>query len=150
MPTEVSTAGADQQFGRVVEELKCDLERRVQELSEAREQQAATAGILAAISSAPTDLQRVFADVATSAARLCDAYDATIFQVDGDLLRRVANHGSIPQDDTLPLTREVITGRAVLDRRTIQVTDAQAETGEYPEGSERARRVGHRTLLAVP
>jgi two-component system NtrC family sensor kinase len=70
--------------------------------------------------------------------------------VDGDLLRRVAKNGSIPQDDTLPLTREVITGRVVLDGGTIQITDAQAETGEYPEGSDRARRVGHRTILAVP
>src|SRR5262245_28155174 len=139
MPSEASVVSGDQS----VESLR-------RELAEAREQQVATAGILAAISSAPTDLQRVLAEVATSAARLCDAYDATIFLVDGDLLRRVANHGSIPQDDTLPLTREVITGRAVLDRRTIQVTDAQAETGEYPEGSERARRVGHRTILAVP
>src|SRR5262245_57876493 len=139
MPSEASVVSGDQS----VESLR-------RELAEAREQQVATAGILAAISSAPTDLQRVLAEVATSAARLCDAHDATIFLVDGDLLRRVANHGSIPQDDTLPLTREVITGRAVLDRRTIQVTDTQAETGEYLEGSERARRVGHRTILAVP
>src|SRR5262245_45828244 len=69
------------------------------DLAKAREQQAATADILRVISSSPTDLQRVFADIATSAARLCDAYDATILQVDGDLLRLVAHHGSIlPQD----------------------------------------------------
>jgi hypothetical protein len=107
---------------------------------------------IARIAAPPTnmDLQGVFAEVAASAARLCDAYDATIFQVDGDLLRRVANYGSIPTNDTLPLTREVVTGRAVLDGRTIQVIDEQAETGEYPEGSERARRIGHRTILAVP
>jgi two-component system, NtrC family, sensor kinase len=128
MTSEGSTVGADQQLGRVVEELKRELERKTQALAEAWEQQAATAGILAAISSAPTHLQRVLAEVATSAARLCDAYEATIFLVDGDLLRRVAKHGSIPQDDTLPLTRQVVTGRAVLDGRTIQVTDAQAET----------------------
>jgi two-component system NtrC family sensor kinase len=120
------------------------------ELAEAREQQAATAAILRAISSSPMELKRVFAEMALSAARLCDAYDATIFQVDGDLLCRVAKTGAIPQDDTLPLTREVVTGRAILDGRTIQVTDAQAETGEYPEGSDRARRIGHRTILAVP
>src|SRR5215467_12267285 len=130
-------------------------ERRIQELtkalSEAREQQTATAEILRVISRSPTDQPRVFAEIATSAARLCDAYDATIFQVDGDLLRLVAHHGSIlPQDDTLPLTREVVTGRAILERRTIQVGDLQAESDEYPDGSELARLRGHRTILAVP
>jgi two-component system, NtrC family, sensor kinase len=133
-----------------IRELTRELSHASGELVEAREQQAATAEILRIISSSPTDLQRVFAVVAASAASLCDAYDATIFQVSGDLLCRVAHHGSIPQDDTLPLTREVVTGRAVLDGRTIQVTDAQAETDEYPEGSDRARRIGHRTIVAVP
>ena len=66
------------------------------ELAEAREQQAATAEILAAISSSPTDPHGVFEKIAASAARLCDAYDAVIFQVDGDCLRHVAHHGPIP------------------------------------------------------
>jgi len=139
MTSETSTISADQSL----EELR-------RELAEAREQEAATAEILRVISSSPTDLQHMCAVVTSSAARLCDAFDATIFQVDGHLLRRVAHHGSILQDDILPLTRGVVTGRAVLDRRTIQVADVQAETGEYPEGSDRAQRIGHRTILAVP
>jgi signal transduction histidine kinase len=144
MPSEVSTVTGEQS----VEALR-------RELAEAREQQAATVEILASISSSVTDANQVFAKIAASAARLCDANDATIFQVDGDLLRRVANNASIPQyemrgDDTMPLTREAVGGRAVLDGKTIQVADLQAEMGEYPEGSHRARRVGHRTILAVP
>src|SRR5215510_2734242 len=139
MPSEASVVSGDQSM----EELR-------RELAEARDQQAATAEILRVVSSSPTDLQRMFAMMAASAARLLDAFDATIFQVDGDLLRHVADHGSIPQDYTLPLTREVVTGRAVLDGRTILVTDVQAETEDYPDGSDRARRVGHRTILAVP
>ena len=67
-------------------------------LSEALEQQTATAEILRVISSSPTDVQPVFAAVLTSAARLCDAFDATIFQVDGDGLRIVAHEGPIPSD----------------------------------------------------
>src|SRR5262245_51850869 len=138
MPSEVSTAGADQHLGRVVDELKRELEAKSRELAEAREQQAATAGILAAISSSQADLRRVFAEIAANAARLCDAYDAVIAQVDGDTLRLVAHHGPIPTtgpvgQTTLPLTRELSFARAVLDRRTIHVADMQAETNEYPE-----------------
>jgi hypothetical protein len=62
----------------------------------ALEQKTATAEILRVISSSPTDVQPVFAAVLTSAARLCDALDASIFQVDGDHLRLVAHEGPIP------------------------------------------------------
>ena len=138
MSPETSTVGGDQS----VEVLR-------RELAEAREQQAATAEILRVISSAPTDVQRVFAEIAESAARLCDAYDATIHKVDGDMLL-VAHHGPIPAGDTFSLTRGFFIGRAVLDRRTIHIADLQAETDEFPEGGDRARRHGFRTILAVP
>src|SRR5262249_43273815 len=139
MSPEPSTVGGDQS----VEELR-------RELSEARQREAATAEILKVISSSPTDLERVFAEVAARATRLCDAYGAGIPKVDGEVFRVGGHHGSIPPVDTLSLTREVVAGRAVLDGRTIHVADLQAETGEYPEGSDRARRIGHRTILAVP
>src|SRR5215470_15531678 len=85
MPTEMSTVSADQS----VEELR-------RELAEAREQQSATAEILRVISSSPADPDRVFAEIAASAARLCQAYDAVIRQVDGDALLLVAHHGPLP------------------------------------------------------
>ena len=143
MQSDVSPAGTDQHRGQTVEELK-------RELAEAREQQAATAEILAAISSSPTDLEGVFSAIATSATRLCDADDAaTIHQVDGGAFRLVAHQGPIPAG-TLPLVRGMVTGRAVMERRTVHVADLQAETDEYPEGSDRARSIGFRTILAVP
>src|SRR5262245_49817307 len=121
------------------------------ELAESREQQAATADILRVISSSPTDQQRVFADIAASAARLCDAHDATIFQVDDDILLPVAHHGPIPSPaHGGPLKRGFVTGHAIVDRRTIQVTDLQAEPDAYPESSKLARRLGHRTILTAP
>ena len=143
MPSEVSLAGAQDDREPTVEELR-------RELAETREQQAATAEILAAISSSPTDLEGIFSAIATSATRLCDANDAaTIHQVDGGAFRLVAHQGPIPAG-TLPLVRGMVTGRAVMERRTVHVADLQAETDEYPEGSDRARGIGFRTILAVP
>src|SRR5262245_54774009 len=142
MPSEVSIAGANHDRGSSLEELK-------RELAEAREQQAATAEILRVISNSPTDLKRVFAEIAASAARLCDAYDATIHQVDGDIFQLVAHHGPIATA-TLPLVRGVAAGRSAIECRPVHVADLQAESDEYPEGSRRSRLIGVRTVLAVP
>ena len=46
--------------------------------------------------------------------------------------------------------RGSLTGRVVLERRTIQIADHQAEEDEYPEGTAIARRYGVRTMLGVP
>src|SRR5262245_53322170 len=136
------------------QELDKELSQARGELAESREQRVATAAILAAIPNSATDPSGVFAEIAASAARLCDAYDATIFQVDGGFLRIVAHHGPIPSlpvgDNSLPLTREVATGRAVLDQRTIHVADLLAETAEYPASSDPARLLGLRAIVAVP
>ena len=144
MPSDVSTVTGDHS----VEALR-------RELAEAREQQAATRAILGAISNSLTDSERVFAEIAASAARLCDGYNAGIFRLDGGHLRLVAHHGPISAvgpvgDGTLPLTRGLPPARAVLERQTLHVADLQAETTEYPEGSDFARRLGFRAALAVP
>src|SRR5215475_3003346 len=146
-------ASAEHRIQELTEELaqaRGSLSQARGELAEAREQQAGTAEILSVISSSPMDLRRVFVEIAMSAARLCDAYDAAIHQVDGDALPLVAHHGPVPPGDSLPLARGVVAVRAVLDRQTIQVADLQAERDEYPEGSDNARRLGFRTNLTVP
>jgi two-component system NtrC family sensor kinase len=123
-------------------------------LSEALEQQTATGEILQVIAGSPTDVQPVFEAMAQSVARLCEAYDVSIFRVDGDVLRLAAHHGPIPAGPigrfSLPLDRGTVTGRSVLERRTVHVTDIQVESDEFPEGSEHARRRGHRAILCVP
>src|SRR5256885_13376024 len=73
-----------------------------------------------------------------------------VARVDGAVLRLVAHHGPIRVPGSLPMMRGVLAGRAVLDRQTIHVADLQAETRDYPQGSEIARHLGLRTNLAVP
>src|SRR5262245_37176426 len=72
------------------------------------------------------------------------------FSVFGDRLRLVGRHGQIPfagpvGQHTLALAPGRIIGRAVLDRRTIQVADILTEANEYP----RVIRVRFNSVIAL-
>jgi len=133
-------------------ELKKQLEERTHELAEALDQQTATSQVLSVISSSPTDVQAVLDAVVASAARLCEALDAVIVLRDGDVVVNRAHSGPLGAanlDQRLPLNRRWVTGRAVLEARTIHVPDL-LDSDEYPEGKEMALRYGHRATLVVP
>jgi signal transduction histidine kinase/putative methionine-R-sulfoxide reductase with GAF domain len=129
-----------------------ELQARNRDLSEALEQQTATSEILGVIASSPTDLQPVLDVVAENAARLCDAKDAVIFRINGDVLQEVAVYGPMPAKRLpLPFTRKSPAGRAVIDRQTVHVRDLAAEVdSEFPDAKARQQVSGTRTILVSP
>jgi HAMP domain-containing protein len=149
------------QFNRMAERLResyATLEQKVEdrtrELREALAQQTATGEILQVISRSPSDIQPVLDAVAESSTRLCDATDVSIALVDGEVLKVVASHGVLARwwpDEGIPIERGSVTGRAVVDRRTVHVHDLASEPDEeFPQGKAYQRLGGHRTNLAGP
>jgi len=126
--------------------------RLFKELEARNRDLTATSEILRVISISPTDVQPVFGTIAQSAARLCEAFEASIFERDGDHLRLVAHHGPLPDrpDLVIPVIRGTVTGRCVLDRQIVSVADLQAAEDDFPQGVAFAREFGFRSFVSVP
>src|SRR5262245_26809238 len=81
----------------MAQEAATDLEHRLaqaqRELSEAREQQAATAEVLQVISSSPSELQPVFETILANATRLCGAKFGILDLYDGEAYSNAALYG---------------------------------------------------------
>jgi two-component system, NtrC family, sensor kinase len=131
-----------------------ELRQRTSDLSESLQQQTATADVLKVISRSAFDLQRVLETLLESAVRLAGAKHGMIFRYDGECCRATADYNNPPgflelwQRTPIRAGRQTATGRALLERRPVQITDAQGD----PEYSfpEALKLQGFRTVLAVP
>src|SRR3990172_4471575 len=124
------------------------------ERDESLEREAATGDILRMIARSPTDVQPVLDAIAERAARLCDAEDAAIFRVDGNILRLAAHFGPIPMVSALGegrvFDRGTPPGRAIVDRQTVHVPDLRAAVAEFPGAKTLGVALGLRTVLSTP
>jgi two-component system, NtrC family, sensor kinase len=92
--------------------------------------------------------------VAKNAGRLCETDNVLIYLVEGPVMRLVAGHGPVPPAPigaTRPITLGSVSGRAIVERRVVQIEDlAAARDGEFPDIWPSALAHGIRTSLAVP
>ena len=135
--------------------LREEVERLRRDLSEAREQQAATSGVLAVLGRATSDLDAVLETVVDSARHLCRADIALIFLLEGDAYRLAIASGALTEEDRayldqhpLAQDRSTLAGRVGLERQPQQIADVLADP-EYGR-LDIQRHGGFRTTMGVP
>jgi signal transduction histidine kinase/putative methionine-R-sulfoxide reductase with GAF domain len=131
-----------------------EVQARTEELSESLRQQTATAEVLKTISRTAFDLQRVLETLLENAVRICGAKHGMIFRYDGESCRAAAAYNTPPgylelwERTPIRAGRGTTTGRALLERRPVQIPDVLADPEfDFPEAQQ---VMGFRTVLAVP
>jgi GAF domain-containing protein len=132
-----------------------EVQAKTRDLSEALQQQTATADVLKAISRTAFDLDTVLETLISTAVRLCDASHGQIFRRHGDVYRYAASQMVVDpiyrrheQATEIKPGRGTLIGRVALENRTVLIADAWNDP-EYEEKAE--ARVGNvRAMLGVP
>jgi signal transduction histidine kinase len=131
------------------------------ELSEALERETATSQVLGIISSSPSDLDPVFETILANATRLCEANYGTLWLCEGDAIRVIAVHGTLPDSYAAWLWNRSVprndpgtaAGRAVTSRQAVHVADPRAGPAyrdRNPSAVAAVELGGVKAVIAVP
>ena len=131
-----------------------EVQAKTRDLTEALQQQTATADVLKVISRSAFDLKSVLATLTESAQSLCGATLGIICLRDDEVMRLQAESGctqafiDFMEANPIRPGRATITGRVFMDGRPVHVADVQHDP-EYNFGQ--APTIGaYRAVLAVP
>jgi signal transduction histidine kinase/DNA-binding response OmpR family regulator len=132
---------------------------RTCELTEALEQQTATAEVLRVISTSPGELEPVFQTMLANAVRICEAKIGVLYIREGDAFRMVAAHNAPPayvearMHELIRPPPDATLGRLAATKQVVHIADIKT----IPSYLERNPFVvtpvelgGYRTVLAVP
>ncbi len=134
-----------------------EVQARTEDLAESLQQQTATAEILSVINGSLSDVQPVFDAIVRSGLKLFPGAAVSIEIVEGGQV----NAAAIAADDAtgvknwrkifpFPLTREYMAGVAILDRRIVDVADAQIGEDAHSTGRRNFLKSGYRAVTKVP
>ena len=131
-----------------------EIARLCRDLEEAREQQRATTEVLRAISQSEFQLEAILQSVAETAARLCRADGAVIFQLKAGVYRFAAGYRiaaaylEIERNALISPGSGTVVGRAALTRKVARIDDVLSDP--LYERKDDANIDGARSMIGVP
>ena len=133
-----------------------EVARLARELADAREQQTATAEILASLSSSVNDAKPVFDAIVRNALRLFRTQFTAVFLLRGEMLELAALKGNPEYEQHFvgafpqPVNYATLTGRVLRTGKLIRVTPLIGNAESTPETERLAQAFNYNSMMIAP